>query len=434
MQTIKSRIHFIKLVVSAAVVFVAFLTVLSSALAAQTEKIHLIQPSQPPNKLAVTEPGYDDIKIILDRLGYKTTEIKYKDLANFEYIKQFSAIYINCAAEIEDEELNGGNKKIYDSIKQYVAEGGNIYASDWASFLMEGAFPGQINFYTQVMQDGEVSTLIGDMGVYTADIVDKGLQEVFGKHTAKINFDTGVQVIIDSVGEGTRVYIQGQMNTMPCYEEYGGSCKGAVMIAEKLYDKPYVVSFPYGKGQVLFTTFHNEAQNTGDVDKLLNWFAVKTKAGKLGQATNTLAGKNKILQEIVDSINQNETKSYDFEAIGEAAFSIVLNFGGSAIEMTVTDPDGEKILSENIANPPFTYEIREAKKGLYAVSLTGTEIPEKNYPFVLVFSGNENGTGEITDNTALDKSKNTSKTIFTLVAVLVVLAGGAVLFVIQRKK
>ncbi len=161
-------------------------------------------------------------------------------------------------------------------------------------------------------------------------------------------------------------------------------------LTKTLENKPLVVTFSEGKGQVLYTTFHNEAQKTSDTESVLNWFAVRAKAGKLSQAVQELITKdgNEVLQEIVDSINQGETKKYLFGASGEADFQIILNFGGSKLSLKITDPNGKEVASQTVSSPPYTKSI-DATKGNYEIEIKGVEVPEKNYPFVVAVGGPE---------------------------------------------
>jgi len=382
----------------------------------------------PASKLAVTPAGYDDMGQVLERLGYSAAEISIDDLNSLSTLSQYDSVYIYCSgsASYVDNEAAA-------AVKSYVQNGGTLYASDWASAVIEKAFPEKVKFYKERENSDDNPTYpsqVGNTGEQTAKVVDSGLQAILGKKEVKVNFDAGSWVVIDSAGSGTKVHIQGPANITD-YDSGESTLK----------DKPYVVSFTEGKGQVLYTSFHNEAQNTEDMDKILNWFGIKTKAGKLAQKTNDLLEKDgdKVLQEVVDGINQDESKSYEFKATGEADFSVTLNFGGSAIEVTVTDPDGKKTTSKNVESPPYTYKVKGAKAGTYKVSVKGTDIPEKNYPFVLAFSGPESAMAGPNDETIAPAPKAAKKDnnlllYATLAGLGVLVVGGGAVYMIMRSK
>lgn len=419
MKYLKFNISFIKLFVAT-----VFVGLLMSPL--------FIFAQTPTSKLAVTPKGYDDMGQVLEKLGYGATEITIKNLEDQSVLSKYDAIYINCSNSV-----SYADDTAVTAIKSYVQNGGTIYASDWASTVIDKAFPGKINFYGSSDKKSYSASQVGNEGEQTAKVVDSGLQAILGKKEVKVNFDMGSWAVIDSVGGGTKVYIKGPASILD-YNNVDGGGKST------LKDKPYVVSFTEGKGQVLYTSFHNEAQNTEDMEKILNWFGIKTKGSKLGQATNALLEKNgnKVLQEVIDGINQDESKSYSFKATGEADFSITLNFGGSAIDITITGPDGQKVISKNVGSPPYTYEVKGAKEGDYKVSVKGAEILEKNYPFVLAFSGPESAMAAASDDTSEPKTQpvvkedNDNIILYAAIAggVTIVLIFSIIFFIIHRKR
>lgn len=314
-------------------------------------------------KLAVTPVGYDDMKSILEKLGVAPEEITFDQMTSAAALEKYDAIYINCAGEAESP-----SDEVVTAIKEYVKNGGIVYASDFAAGVVEKAFPGKINF----IGGSVASAHIGDTGDVTAKVVDSGLASVLGKTSATIKYDLSAWVVVDSPGGGTRVLMTGDTPTT------SGTQK----------DKPLVLTFSEGKGEVLYTTFHNEAQLTKEVEAIINWFGIRTKAGRLASATRELVvkGDDIALQEVVDSINKDETKTYYFNATGKADFKLTLNFGGSEMEITITDPAGKKVASQNVQKPPYTNSI-QADEGKYKIEIVGKDVPESNYPFVLLASG-----------------------------------------------
>jgi hypothetical protein len=391
--------------------FTIAVVLLSSALLAspgQAESVGYARAAV-AEKMAVTSAGYDDIGDVLNQLGLSAEEIQESDLSNLEKLKQYDVVYINCSSGLDSYVAEAASV-----INQYVKEGGVVYASDYADYLIKNAFPGKINFYGSTTDSSGYSTArIGSSGSVTAKVVDSGLSAVLGKTNAEINFDLGSWAVIDSVGSGTKVHITGPVSIYDYgssgysqeyldalsnldysnpqaveefYQNYQSGNTGSS--SSNVQDKPYVVSFSEGEGEVLYTSFHNEAQKTSDMEKLVNWFAVRTRASRLARATQSLAtsGDNVVLQEVVDTINQGDTKTYYFNATGKADFKVILNFGGSTIDIKITDPKGSEVSKESVSSPPYTKSV-SAKEGKYTVTLTGAEIPSSNYPFILSVSG-----------------------------------------------
>ncbi len=359
--------------------FVSFFLVLSGPLSAFAQGNFSDDPN---GNLAVTPAAYDDIGDVLGKLGFSSTEISEADLTDFEKIKNYDSIYVNCSEGIDSYSADAAAV-----LQKFVNEGGTLYASDWAGSLINAAFPGKINFYQGKSGYAEDDALgrVGASGIVQAEVVDSGLQDVVGKSSIEVNYDLDYWVIIDSVGSGARVHMQGPANIT---QISGGE-------DVTLEDKPYVVSFSEGKGEVLYTTFHNEAQVTSDVEKVLDWFAVRVKAGSLINENRDegTKGNNLVLKEIVDSIQEEEVKDYTFNATGESDFSVILNFGQSEVLLKVKDPSGKEVLSESVTNAPYDKKI-DAERGIYTIEVKGVDTHDGNMPFVLTVSGPENATSE----------------------------------------
>jgi len=354
-------------------------------------------------KIAVTPPDFDDIGTVLEGLGFAYDEIQYEELKLEDKLKEYDVVYINCSSDTDYVAEEAG-----PAIASYVRGGGIVYASDYANSIIIEAFPGKINFYSgyeDYYEDEDAdyySSRIGEAGMVQAQIVDPGLASVIGKSTIEINYDMGSWVVMDSPGSGTKVHMSGPVSLG--YEE------------EILQNKPYVVSFSEGDGEVLYTSFHNEAQVSSDVQSVLNWFAIRTKGGKIARKAQELAtqGGDQVLQEIVDSIDQGEEKTYYFNATGEEDFSIILNFGGSAISLTITDPNGNEVITKEVNSPPFSQKIT-AEKGKYTIEVKGEDIPYENMPFVLTVGGPE----EAVADPIIGGTPTKSNTLWIILAVII---------------
>jgi len=326
----------------------------------------------PPSagKLAVTPQYYDDMGAVLQKLGYTADVINEEDLKSAAKLSAYDAIYLNCSSSIDS---------VVDEaapvVAEYVRNGGVVYASDFAQSLISKAFPDRILFF-----GGDDGARSGVTGKVQAKIVDPGLASVIGKSQVEITFDLSGWVIIDKAGAGAQVHMTAPIQT----NDYSGSGEAATS------EKPLVVTFREGKGAVLYTSFHNEAQTSTDVGKILNWFAIWAKSGKTTQAARSLAeqGGNKVLQEIIDSINLNEAKKYAITSTGDNEIAFILNFGGSALSLKVTDAGGKKVINEKVSKPPFTKKVTLAK-GTYDIEIGGVDVPQENYPFTLAMGGKE---------------------------------------------
>ena len=425
--------------------------------------------------LAVTPEGYDNIGEVLDNLGFSSTEISEADLNNLSDLSKYDSVYINCSATIDSVSSTTAS-----AIADYVKGGGIIYASDYANSVIEAAFPDKINFYRPDSSAGTTSSVlaqqarVGNSGKVTAKVTDSGLASVLGKKEIEVNYNLGAWAVIDSVANGVKVHMRGPVNifdysastaNLEAYQDIDYSDPKSLEELQKLNesisestqktlkDKPFIISFTHGAGEVLYTTFHNEAQKTQDMAKVLDWFAVKVKAGKLVQSTrqHAIQAGGKILQEIVDSINQDEKKTYKFSATGKADFDVTLNFGGSELNFVVIDPNGNNVLDQKVPNPPHSQTINNTVAGEYTIEVTGNNVPEKNYPFVAIISGPEEAAANpildtdtatssaIPETTTFDETKNIidklkNNIVAVIVGIIVVIGIIAGIIILLRKK
>ncbi len=124
-------------------------------------------PGGAGQKYAVTEKGWDDMGAILTSLGYPWTQIACSDLNNYDLLKQFDAVFVNCSSAAHAY-TGGPGTPLY----RYVTEGGNLYASDWAYPTIKENWPDKVTFPDDP-RSGKVQNV-------TSSIVDPGLQQFMG--------------------------------------------------------------------------------------------------------------------------------------------------------------------------------------------------------------------------------------------------------------
>lgn len=203
-------------------------------------------------KMAVVLGAWDSIELVLERLGFSYFSGAYdiilaNDLASEEVVARYDVIFINCGVPLD----NSRNADVQANLRSHVESGGYLYVSDWSSTYVDEIWPEAIQFVSPDAQ-------IGYEGTVRGDIVDSELAAAMGTDEMDITFDLGAWVVIDSVGVGTRVHVQGDVQT-----EQG-----------PMSDRPLTVSFTPGDGKVIYTSFHNEAQTTSDMDHILEFIVL----------------------------------------------------------------------------------------------------------------------------------------------------------------
>jgi hypothetical protein len=209
-------------------------------------------------KVAVVTGDFDHVESVLDGLGvvYDEFEGHFDSdqyvgmLRDWEELSDYDVVFFNCgmsSAWMDHEEEVTGN------IRRFVEEGGSIYASDWAYYIVERTFPQLIDFYGDDLVEGDAA--MGESGVYTGKINDSTLQGVLGESAVDLNFDLGSWVVAKENTQGTTL-ITGEVRVI--------NSQGAT----QTLNVPLVVQAE-DVGKVLYTSFHNEHQTTNEMEAIL---------------------------------------------------------------------------------------------------------------------------------------------------------------------
>lgn len=207
--------------------------------------------------IAVVTGEYDDIGHILNGLGvtYDTYEGTtstdyYRLLRDPALLAQYDIVFINCGVNFD---WLTHHSEIGQNLATYVQSGGSLYASDWAYYFVEASFGNAVDFYGDDAAVGPA--LVGDFGYINASVDDPVMQTVLGQTEAELYFDFNNWAIPEYAGANSTVLLTADA---PLYES-NTTVAGA----------PMAIRHEAGDGQVLFTSFHNEQQNTLHMDLLL---------------------------------------------------------------------------------------------------------------------------------------------------------------------
>ncbi len=241
-------------------------------------------------KIAVIQGDADDLGKLLDGLGLKydsfdsgttkdaTSSAAAKLMKDLSALQKYDVLLINCSSTAET--LVKGIPAITANLQAFVQAGHSLYASDWAWSYVETAFPDAIDFYgadasyakstagpsaTAGPRQGPGPTFAQKTAgtppfTTQGDLLDAGLAAVLAKKSTTVYQDLGTWAVIQAPGKGTTAIMEGK-------------------VASALGDwgtVPLVVSFPVGKGHVVYTSFHNIAQadaggSVADIQAILNY-------------------------------------------------------------------------------------------------------------------------------------------------------------------
>ncbi len=330
------------------------------------------QWEQRPLRLAVTPAGYDDIGSVLQHFGFNVEQISFDTLHNSMWLRNYDVVFVNC-----HQDLIGFRNG--QAVERYVAEGGILYASDYACDVVKAAFSNILDF--------GFSGILAFLGeTVDAKVVDPTLLDLVGSQV-RLNFDLPAWRHVASWHPSCRVYLvtEGWMG-----------------------QKALLVSFTYGQGFVIYTSFHNKAQPSEMERRLIEFLAIRpltarlsrqiaqeiarpVEVGTLGEreATGLLTGRQMVMQrEIIGTLETAQSSPvYRFQLSQPSPVKIVVGWEGGIGEFILTlwsETAPQRRWRQFAQSPPLILTVTEPLPAeSYCLQLTATKAPLPKTPFVI---------------------------------------------------
>jgi hypothetical protein len=314
-------------------------------------------------RLAVSIPEWDDIGKLLRSLGegyqnYK--ELGPAELRSANRLSDYDVLFLTCASSsARDQELDA-------AIRQFVQNGGTLYASDLRFDVLRGAFPEFI--------DENAAKTGREKQKVLAKIHDQGLQDALGKkQEVELEFEAQDWRPAAFHRDKVKLYMSGT---------YINSFNS------KIADAPLLVKFTFKKGTVIFTSFHNEKQDRTVGEKLLKYLvfsAVTARAEAEMTSKIEEGGLSPTQSSLVSASMDNprsEEKTYRNTKPGKLWFGLAFHPERNArLKLTVKGPDG-KVKSYDDTEP-FTIEYPNAPLGEWHYTVEALHLPYPNFPFTV---------------------------------------------------
>jgi len=249
----------------------------------------------PTTPMAVITGIYDEIQIILQALGYEfrahftdhAPGITYPltpdgsvDLINGAssqywlreflsdplWMQEYQIILLNCGlVDLSLTNAPDGARDAAQNLRNYVENGGSLYASDWASEIIRLAFPGRIAFLGA--DDSFGSSRAGvDSPHQSAFIRDEGLARNLGSSEALVNLNLPLWSVMQHQRmqpEDLTILVEGKISHYISSDNFEESVEAP--------ETPLVVAFTHGNGRVLVTSPHLEGQTSPDLEGILRY-------------------------------------------------------------------------------------------------------------------------------------------------------------------
>ena len=353
---------------------------------AQLQPVKAVAESEPAKpvrrlRLGVTPPagGWDNMGGLLDSLGegYKYQRFPLEDLHEIEKITEYDVIFLTCsglplswlgerigASERAGADKFTGNEKVLqevaDNLNAFVEHGGTLYASDKHYMLVARAFPDVARL---------ADALEGKKQLVNAEVVDAGLRELIGGEMS-LNFDLDGWFPAAFQGENVTVYMRGTYQP-----EAGGE-----------QHSPLLVKFPAHDGTVIFTSFHNEKQNSETELKLLRYLvfsAVTAEVEAKVQRTMVQGGFSPAKKNLFSASagEPSATSVYHADKPGHLQFVLGFQSAGAQLKLTVVGPNGKKHDEQGAST--ITIDVPDADAGDWKYTVTALKLPNENFPFTV---------------------------------------------------
>lgn len=194
-------------------------------------------------RVAVIDGSYDSVELLLTHIG-----LPYDSFARTEdvigsdaVLGRYDAIFANCGSETSRSNTDAFTDTQFARVRDWVEDGGTLYASDLEWELFEGVAPEALAFAAP----GDV--LRGEMGVFDARVLSRDVVQLLGHEHIDITFDLPAWAVIEGGGE-------------------------AEVVVEATVDgqtRPLAALHRMGDGRAVFTSFHNDHQATRDMQTVL---------------------------------------------------------------------------------------------------------------------------------------------------------------------
>lgn len=339
--------------------------------------------ARPPRKLRLSvtpQPAqFDDVGSLLDTLGdgYTYRPLPLEQLTEATALAEIDVLFITCSGvprswldqPTGDSSARGltqysPNKAVFEKLKtnlrEYVRRGGVIYASDLQFLQISDCF-------SEFVDTEQVAP--GARQKVTAEVVDAGLRELLGS-TIELNFDQKGWYPAAFLREKSGVFLQGEFETLE------GDRKTA----------PLLVKFSFGDGAVIFTSFHNEKQNSAKEIALLRYLVfTAVTAESEAKATQMMVkggfspAKRNLFS--TSATEQSAAQTYHCSKRGPLQFVLGFPNQGARLKLTVTSPSGKT--AEKSGDSTFNVEIADAEVGDWKYAVTAIQIPNDNFPYTV---------------------------------------------------
>jgi hypothetical protein len=154
---------------------------------------------------------------------------------------------------------------------------------------------------------------------------------------------------------------------------------------EGFAEAPLLVKFSFGKGTVIFTSFHNEKQNSEIEKKLLKYLVFSAVTAQIENEVHMIMLKGGFSPQKSNLFSATGSSSvsntYISKKAGKLRFILGFQEQGARLKLTVTGPSGVAREAEGTSTVVIEVDCREGERWTYTV--TALSVPFPDFPFTL---------------------------------------------------
>jgi len=226
--------------------------------------------------VAVVTGGFDDFSVLFTALGigtYKTVDGQVGDeitqfLSDPVTMANYQVVFFDGGHQedgvIYSDQPDATVDAVRQGISDYVNSGGTIFATDWSYDVVEQIFPNMIDFLGDDLVPDDAQQ--GEPGDITANVSDPDLVNAISVGQVDVVYDMSVWPLIEAVDPAVTVHL------------HADAPYRVGMDVAYVSQSPLLVSFDQGGGRVIFTTYRNAVNGTGDMLAVLQYMLADLQA------------------------------------------------------------------------------------------------------------------------------------------------------------
>ncbi len=319
-------------------------------------KISDVEPG--PMRLGVTKFVHDDLGVVLTNMGtgYRYTEVSNADLMSLEVLKGYDVVFLTCS------EMYVRDFRAAGTLRQFVEQGGTLYASDLRGDLLQAAFPEYRTLYPVIH---------GVPQNVDAQVVEPGLRSILGRKQIPLKFESFDWRPAPFDPLKVTVCLQGS------YRNNLGQAASA----------PLLVKFRHKKGSVIFTSFHNSKVESDMIRTLIEYLVFSTvNARSENRLRDMMKQSGYSPSDLRPGLlwpGRSVAGTYHHTR-GTLRIALGFESVGAKVKIELQSPSGKKI--SHADEGLFVIEIPNAEPGAWSTTLTPVWLPFANFPVMTSLS------------------------------------------------